>query len=161
MQSAGRVINANQTTGYQDYDGNFTTPTHFVTDALKGSIAKNEVSEFFFSKTNIDLIQTGIQNMILNKTCGKRSVGPQSSTDLLIIMRGIYLQDSVNSRVDVRGQIRRLNEQVLAFCVPRIMSELEARDKYLRDISPLPTMMAWGENTATYGSKQLEAKRFM
>jgi hypothetical protein len=75
-------------------------------------------------------------------------------------MRATYLQESNNSVVDVVGQVKRLNELVLMYCVPRIMSEYQQHARYIKDISSLPVPMAYGEATSVAGTKSLEIKRF-
>lgn len=150
----------NQTSDYPIYAEATTTPHRHVADVSKGNIAMTPVSELFFSETNILALQSGIKNMILNKSCGKYNVGNQSTSELLIIMRAIYLKQGVNSIVDVVGQVRKLNESVLLFSVPRIMSELEMRDVFIKDISALPIPMRYGESTSVAGTKTLELKPF-
>lgn len=132
------------------------TQKNFVSDALKGNIGRNAVSELFFSDVNIDALQLGMHNMVLNKSCGKYNIGRQSDKELAIIMRAIYLQDSVNSKYDVLGQVRHLNEQVLNFTVPRLINELGMHDTYLQDIQKMPVPMAYGQNTSVAGTKNLE-----
>lgn len=144
-----------------DYEALQRGPTqkNLVVDALRGNIGISPVSELFFSDTNIDALQIGIHNMVLNKSCGKYRLGRQSDKELTIIMRAIYLQDSKNSKFDVLGQVRSLNEQVLAFSVPRLLSELKMHDMYINDIQKIPVPMSYGVNTSVAGTKTLEMKR--
>ena len=134
--------------------------SNFKADVAKGNIAENPVMDLFFSDMNITLLQRGIVNMVLNKSCGKYRIGQQSPNELLTVMRATYLQESNNSVVDVVGQVKRLNELVLMYCVPRIMSEYQQHARYIKDISSLPVPMAYGEATSVAGTKSLEIKRF-
>jgi hypothetical protein len=135
-------------------------PTNYVNDAIKGNMAQTPVSELFFSDYNVQLLQKGIQNMVLNKSCGKYKIGTQSPNELLTVMRATYLQDGLNSIANVVHQVKKLNEIVLMYCVPRILSELEMHNTYLKDISTLPVPMKYGENTNVAGTKTLELKHF-
>ena len=146
---------------YRSFVEERSTPSDYEHDAVKGNVASNPVSNLFFSDVNIDALQRGIINMVLNKSCGKLNVGKQSTSELLIVMRAKYLQESINSFIDVVGQVKRLNEQVLVYCIPRIMNELEMHNTYIRDISTLPVPMRHGESTSVAGTKTLERKTFM
>ena len=137
-----------------------TTPYNFASDATKGNVASGPVSELFFSDYNVNLLQRGIQNMVLNKSNGKHKIGVQSVNELLTVMRATYLQESINSVAEVVHQVKKLNELVLMYCVPRILSEIEMHDTYLRDISTLPVPLKYGESTSLAGTKSLELKNF-
>lgn len=160
----GRInINLDNSTPPSDYATIFEakkTPTMYKDDMAKGQVASNPVMDLFFSDLNIETLQRGIVNMVLNKSCGRLRIGQQSTSELLIIMRATYLQESINSIVDVVRQVKRLNELVLMYSVPRIMSEHEMHKRYIKDITTLPVPMAYGENTSVAGTKQLELKSF-
>lgn len=141
---------------YKDYDANPETPEKYLEFALKGTIGKTPVSELFFSQTNIDALQVGLINSVLNATCGKTRIGKQSTNELLTIMRGIFLQNSKVSRFNVVEQVKELNTQVIRFCVPKIISELKMHEKYLSDITTLPQPIGRGENTSVYGMRTQE-----
>lgn len=163
----GRVdFDTNKQSNYADYASyaESSKSSHIsnfaVADAVKGNLNTNPVSKLFFSEVNVQAIQTGIRNMVLNKTCGKNRLGDQSYNELFQVMRAIYLKDSINSNFDIVGQVRKLNEQVLDYTVPRILTELDMHDAYIRDISKLPTPMLRGESTSVAGTKTLELKTF-
>ena len=159
----GRVnldISGKQAPDYNSFVECRSTPTNYVSDATKGNMATTPVSELFFSDYNVDVLQKGIQNMVLNKSCGKYRIGTQSPNELLTVMRATYLQESVNLNTNVVHQVKKLNELVLMYCVPRILSELEMHNLYIKDISSLPVPMRYGENTSVAGTKTLELKHF-
>lgn len=159
-QANGRVVNVDAF-GFSDFEvgTNKQTPKNFVNDALRGNLGRGPVSDLFFSDRNIDALQLGLHNMVLDKSCGKYNIGRQSINELLVVMRGIYLQDSKNILHDVVGQVRDLNAQVLAFLVPRIMSELDMHETYIKDVNTMPVPISRGENTGIYGSDPLVMKR--
>jgi hypothetical protein len=129
---------------------------NFEHDALKGNLETNPVACLFFGPENVSILQTGMRNMVLNKTCGRISIGDQSVDELLIIMRSMYLNHSKNSILDVVSQVRELNKRVLQFAVPRIIEEAKMHQAYIKRISELPTPLDHGKNDSVKGSKSLE-----
>ena len=122
---------------------------------IKGNFEKNCVNDLFFSQTNIDAIQTGLKNLVSNKTSGKHNIGNQSENELMIIMRGMYLQYGVNLQTDVVEQVKDLNKKVLDFSVPRILVDLEQYDKYVQDASQIHIPMERSTNVSNKGNKTL------
>ena len=61
-------------------------------------------------------------------------------------MKSIYLQHGKNLRVDINKQIIDLNNLVLDYCVPNILSNIEMYLHYKRDITQLPVPL----NRPTY-----------
>jgi len=148
------------TPDYQTIAETRTVPTNYANDAIRGNVGPGPVSELFFSDYNVNALQRGIQNMVLNKSNGKFKIGPQSPNELLTIMRATYLQESINSVAEVVHQVKKLNELVLMYSVPRILSEIEMHNTYLHDVSTLPVPLKYGENTSVAGTKSLELKHF-
>jgi hypothetical protein len=134
---------------------------NYAADALKGNIQPSPVSNLFFSEVNVKALQIGIHNTVLNKTCGKIVIGNQSVNELLIIMRSIYLQESQHSAIlSPVPQVRKLNEKVIMFAAPRIISEAQMHSAYLKHTSTLPVPMEHGQSTSLAGTKTLEYKMF-
>jgi hypothetical protein len=152
----GRI--ATDSSQYSTYDTVLESkkvPSNFIHDVTKGNICASPVSTLFFSEHNISMLQKGIKNSILNKSQGKYNVVDQNVSELLIVMRGFYLKESINSIVDVVGQVQKLNTSVLTYVVPRIIGELEMRQRYTREINTLPVPMSYGQNTNVTGTKQI------
>jgi hypothetical protein len=144
-------------TKYSDYElRENKNNANFEHDALKGNLETNPVACMFFGPENVAILQVGMRNMVLNKTCGKISIGDQSIDELLIIMRSIYLNNSKNSVLDLISQVRDLNERVLQFAVPRIIEEAQMHQAYIKRITELPTPLEHGKNDSVKGSKSLE-----
>jgi len=136
-------------------------PTNYAADALKGNIQPSHVSNLFFSEMNIKALQLGIRNTVLNKTCGKIVIGKQSVNELLTIMRSLYLQESQHSSIlSPVPQVKKLNEKVIMFASPRIISEAQMHAAYLKRTSTLPVPMEHGQSTSVAGTKTLEYKMF-
>ena len=78
------------------------------------------LSDTFFSKENIQIIQNGIRAEVYKKSNGKYVIGNQECETLKIIMRSIFLQYSANQPDNIKGQVEQLNKMVLDYCVPQV-----------------------------------------
>ena len=88
----------------------------------------------------------------------KHIISKQSTLQLEIIMRSIFLQFSKNLRNNLKEQIDQLNSYVIDFSVNRILSGISQYLGYKKDISNLPTIMDYPEYLSTAGEKSLENK---
>jgi hypothetical protein len=107
-----------------------------------GQWDETPLSKAYFSQNNIQIIQNGIRAGVYKKSNGQYTVAPQDCDSLKIIMRSIFLQNSVNLDYDVQGQIYNLNNIVLDYCIPRVYGEAQGYMKYLHDVSTLAVPMA-------------------
>lgn len=125
-------------------------------EAIKNIHAKNDLSDVFFSRENIDTLQEAIRYMVYKKSCGKHIIDKQSETDLIIVMRSIYLQYGEHRPFGVFEQVKELNTKVLEYCVPKILEEINIYLQYKHDISALPIPLDRGEFSSSKGTKVLE-----
>jgi len=143
---------------------NLTAPVENITENNTNMISRNmnctDVSSIFFSVTNINLLQQGIRNKILNLSNGKYNIGKQSDTDLKIIMRSIYFQYGKNTSNNIKMQVLDLNTRVIDWCVPEILSNIKQSDKYLMDISTMPVPLDRSILPTQKGLKNLEMMKF-
>jgi len=116
------------------------------------------VSETFFSKDNINLIQEGIINTVYNRSNGSYEIGKQSDQELNIIMRSIYLQEGKNLNYDIKTQVRQLNTQVIKWCVDEIIKNIKQYIEYKKSVSTLPMPMEHSLLLSQKGTKSLELK---
>jgi hypothetical protein len=130
------------------------------TNLVSRNMNCTDVSAVYFSDTNVNLLQTGIRNKILNLSNGKYNIGKQSDIDLKIIMRSIYFQYGKNTKNDVKGQVLDLNTRVIDWCVPEILSNIKQSDKYIMDISTLPVPLDRPDLTTQKGLRTLEIMKF-
>ena len=114
-----------------------------------------EVSKVFFSIDNINILQRGIRNKILNVTNGKINISRQSDDELKIIMRSIYFQYAKNSKHNIKEQILDLNTRVIDWSVPEIISNYKQSQQYLKDISTLPEPLDRSVLPSKKGTKTL------
>ena len=110
----------------------------------------------FMSRTNVEALQQGIRYRVYVDSRGRHVIGRQSDAELAIIMRSILLQDGRNATdTGAVQQVRALNALVIAFCVPRIISELVAYENSLDDVSRLPMPLDRGQIASSKGDRQL------
>jgi hypothetical protein len=115
---------------------------------LRKQLIKNEIRvsectisdlhETFYSKENIELINKQLILQVYKKTNQTFLIKPQCESDLLIIMRYIYLQDAKNLPYDIKSQVKELNCKVVSEILPTVISNVDQKIGYLRDISVQP-----------------------
>jgi hypothetical protein len=109
------------------------------------------LSFLYFSKKNVENIQNVIKYKVYQKT--NKVVDSQNTSELLIIMRSIYLEYSshppilndkmpYDTKVQVikmyTDEVERLNQMVIDYVYPNVLSGLQQYISYLRDASSLP-----------------------
>ena len=129
--------------------------------AISHTTNRTPLSDLFFSRENIDMLHYGMQNMILNKTEGRYNIKKQNETELKIIMRAMFLQHArYRTNVSIVNQVKEINKKVLEFSVPRIISSINMKRKYLQDIQKLPEPLERPQSMSSKGTKELELKEF-
>ena len=126
-------------------------------DALTGNWMDNDVSNVFFSKDNIQIIQNSLRAEVYRLSNGEYTISQQDNDELKIIMRALYLESAVNLPTNIREQVTTLNQHVVNHCVPKLMNEVSAYLKYKRDASNMYTVMTWPAYDNVKG-KTLEMK---
>lgn len=111
-------------------------------NATLGQWDETPLSEAFFSKENIQILQNGIRAGVNHMSNGQYVIGQQDCDSLKIIMRGIFLQYSANLPTQVMQQIQELNKMVLDYAVPKVFGETKGYIKYLYDASTLVVPLA-------------------
>jgi hypothetical protein len=138
------------------------TEQTFATDALRGNWEVTELSRAFFSESNAKSIQNAIRRAVYDKSGPKKYViDDQSADELTIIMRTMYLQYAQNLPRDIAGQVQDLNEKVLNWSVPHILSAVDHYQYYLDDISHMPVPLARSVSLSSAGTKSLPFNPFM
>jgi hypothetical protein len=102
---------------------------------LEGQWDDSALSNAYFSKENIQIIQNGIRAGVYKQSNNQYVVAPQDCDSLKIIMRSIFLQYSANLPGNVSNQIEALNQMVLNFCIQQVYGEAKGYMKYLSDAS--------------------------
>ena len=102
---------------------------------LEGQWDDSTLSNAYFSKENIQIIQNGIRAGVYKQSNKQYVVAPQDCDSLKIVMRSIYLQYSANLPGNISSQIEALNQMVLNFCIQQVYGEAKGYMKYLSDAS--------------------------
>ena len=132
------------------------TETSFAGDMLRGNWDHTALSDAFFTRTNADRIQAEIRKEVYRMSGPQKYViDDQDVDELKMIMRAMYLQYSKNNTNNIQGQLQELNDLVIKWAVPRIMSEIEQYNYYLNDISHLPIPLEQPMSMSTAGTKSL------
>ena len=124
---------------------------------IEGSWESSNLSQAYFSKENINIIQNGIRAGVYEKSNSQYIVEQQDCDALKIIMRSIFLQHAANQPDNIPGQIQALNQMVLNYAVPATYSEAQGYMQYIHDASTLVVPLAPPSMSST-NDKQLEFK---
>lgn len=136
--------------------------SNFVDDMLRGNWEHNTLSRTFFSPNNIRIIQNAIRKEVYDRSGDKKYiVDDQSVDELKIIMRGIYYQYARNIDSNVSEQIKDLNDKVINWSVPHILSAVDMYHYYINDISKLPVPMQQPQNISRAGTRSLPTNPFV
>ena len=153
------ILEPNVDTLFKLYD---KIPANQITtfrNPTQGIWNDTQLSLIFFSKKNITIIQNAIRNGVYIKSNKQYIIGEQDQDTLNIIMRSIFLESATNLPYDIKGQVERLNNSVLDYCISNIYGEAQGYLKYLKDAStmyvPMPPPILSYVN-----DKQLELKTF-
>jgi hypothetical protein len=106
-------------------------------DAMKGQWEDNSLSQGFFCKENIQIIQNAIRAGVYEKSGKKFVVAPPNMDNLMIIMRSYFLGYVEFYDKDITKQIEYLNNIVIDYCVKELYSASQAYVNYLQDQSSM------------------------
>jgi len=117
-----------------------TEPVNKATDyrnPMSNILHETKLSTMYFSAKNIQYIQDKLKEAVYERSNKQYQLLPQNEDNLKIIMRAYYLQYVENDMGNEAAEMKRINDLVLAFLIPRLMNESEAYVKYIRDQSTL------------------------
>ena len=133
-------------------DGNVNT---FTNNSLNSIQTNSLLSKTFFSKENFDQLQNMIRYNVYIQSGKKYIIGKQDNTQLQIIMRSIYLQNSKNLDTNIQKQIRELNSLVLDYSVPNIIVGVQQYMGYKKDVSTISEPIPLAQSTDKNKNKEL------
>ena len=135
-----------------------SAPSNAGMEGVRGNMERTPMNQAYFSPANFQIIQNAIRKKVFDYT--SKVIDPVGTDDLFMVMRAMYLQYSRNLDTHIPEQIAELNERVVAWCVPKIVAEVNMYATYLKDISTLPTPMMQPVNVSSAGTKSLPFKPF-
>ena len=155
----GRVTYLNKSKGNLGglYKDNNDKNDSFKTIALTGTNDRTPLTDLFFSRANMNIIQNQIRYSVYLASNKKHVIDKQDDTELQIIMRAIYLQHSLNLPDQIKEQIISLNQQVVNFAYPKILSEIEQFIHYKNNIQYLPQTIDLPKNVSSKGTRSLSS----
>jgi hypothetical protein len=106
-------------------------------DAMTGNFQDSTLSLAFFSKENMQIIQNAIRAGVYEVSNQQYIIDNQNCDNLKIVMRSVFLQNSVNLPDRITEQIKELNGLVVKYCVKEIYSEAKGYINYKRDASTM------------------------
>lgn len=130
----------------------------YFSNAMKHTLQNSKLSVLFFSVPNVSIIENGIKAAVYKMSNNTHVIDTQDYDQLYIIMRSIFLQYSLNQPDNITKQIEVLNSKVVAYCAPRIYSEVESYIKYKKDSSTL--VVPLDMPVYFHKDKSVEFKRF-
>ena len=158
MNGRVHICGANAPDPFSLYDKIPVRQTTSYKNALQGNWETTPLSNAYFNKNNIELLQDSLREGVYKLSKGRYNIGPQNEDILKIIMRSIYLQSSMNLPTNISGQVMALNKLVLDYAIPQVCGEAEGYIKYKNDVSTLAVPLATPTYVSTAGQNTLELK---
>jgi len=128
-------------------------------NSISQKITNTSLSVNFFSKYNINNIQTLIKRGVYYKSNKTHIIADQNEQELVIIMRSIYLQYGKNLPNNINDQINELNTMTAEWAIDNIISNIEQYISYKKTCSTLPMPIEHAQLTSQKGTKTLEITR--
>lgn len=127
------------------------------TNIISRTYGINDLTGLFFSNDNINLLQEEIRKYIYFNS-NNTIIGKQSYTELMIIMKSIYLQNrpKLTDYKDVINQVKFLNRLVILECGRIIKINLMQHMHYIKELNTMPQFQELPENVSLKGTKNLE-----
>lgn len=82
---------------------------------------------------NVAHLNQAIIRGVFEASQGEVRIGQQSQLELFSIMRSVYMSEARHLPGNTDTQVARLNESVLAYAIPQIVSEARMHQHYLMD----------------------------
>jgi hypothetical protein len=130
-------------TGYEQTQNNWSTEGSIQKTMLKSIYTPTPLGEIFFCPENISRLQKQIKKEIFIRSNGKYKLEiDQNESDLLVVMRAVYISDAENSPYKLIHQVKILNQRTIERIIPDMLSMIQQDQKYLdeldKPINPIP-----------------------
>lgn len=138
------------------------TEVSFSGDMLRGNWEHTPLSDAFFTRKNVSVLQAEIKKEVYRMSGPKKYViDDQDVDELKTVMRAMFLQYAKNHPFNIDGQIQELNKLVIEWASPRIVSEIDHYHFYLHDISHMPVPLEKPLNMSSAGVKSFSLQPMM
>jgi hypothetical protein len=99
-------------------------------------MSNTPLSITYFSDGNMKKIQNLIKSNIHRESQGKfRMDIEQDESDLLVVMRYIFLEHAMHLPTHIKKQVNELNIKTINYIIPDMMTNIKQHYGYLKDIS--------------------------
>ncbi len=140
---------------YSEQNDNWT---NYQNDILRNTIEHTPLGQLFFSHANVERIQQKIKNEVFRRTNGKYKLTVnQNLSDLLIVMRGCYLDDAENNPYRVVHQVKTLNHKTIERIVPDLITNIIQSQMYIEQLDKPITPIPLPVNVNNKGRKAMPA----
>lgn len=148
--------------GFPGFQFQQQSEPNFQADMLRGNWAQSPLSDAFFNQKNLDIIQNNIRRSVYERSQPKGYVIDNQSVDeLKMIMRAIFYQYAKNLPHDIQGQVKELNDRVIQWSVPHILSAVDHHMYYLKDIETYPVPLSHPVNISRAGTRTKPLSPYM
>ena len=114
--------------------------------------ASTPLNSVYFSEFNVNLLQKTIRTQFKKQT--NIAIDYQNESDLLAIMRSVYINNSTNqTTTGVCDQVRKMNTVVINTALSQIHTGVSQYMDYNKDIKSTLQLLPNPVNTSTYGTK--------
>lgn len=109
------------------------------------------LNNLFFSEFNINILQRAIREDFKNKT--GLAIDYQATSDLIAIMRAVFINNAGDHFSNVREQVRAMNERVISAASGQIKTGVAQYLAYREAVSGPMVPLDRSVNTSTVGNK--------
>ena len=109
------------------------------------------LNSLYFSEFNLNIVHQAIQQQVKRKT--GISIDKQNSSDLLAIMRSVFINNASDPYSAVCEQVKQMNTVVINMAVQQIYTGISQFMDYSVDIDTPLKPMTNPINTSTHGNK--------
>ena len=110
------------------------------------------LNSLYFSEFNLNLLQKAIREKF-KKLTGGIAIDYQDPSDLLAIMRAVFVDNSRDPYGDVCNQVQQMNEVVIKTAINQINTGVSQYLGYIKDIGTPVQPLSNPINTSTHGNK--------
>ena len=108
---------------------------NYENDIMKNTVEKTPLGQLFYSRANVERLQKKIKKEVFNRTNGKYKLNvDQNVSDLLIVMRGVYLDDAENNPYQIVHQVKTLNHRTIERIIPDLISGIIQNQNYIEQL---------------------------
>lgn len=144
---------------YPMWQENTLRPTTIRKTAFGGQTVEcNLLNQMYMSPENIEHLQTRIRYAVWIASNKQHVIARQSDTELVVIMRSIYLTYGKNLPTAIKQQIQDLNDLVVQEAVSKILSQIQQHIWYLYHASTQPLPLSHPQSMSTKGLKVLPSE---